>query len=444
MKISWGDNVFRCAAACFCISFLTACAGPSLRYKKSLFTCLKDADFDEAAEKIEKNKYTQYGNKNALLYYLDLGLAYHDAKKYDESEKYLAKAEVLYDELLTRSVTRGLGTLLINDLTTEYLSPNYEKVLLNIFRALNYTYRGDTENALVEVRKLSSFLAELRSDSENSVYIDDAFAEYLSALLYCDFGQADDARISLEDSMRAYKRYYYIRTPEFDIPLEFEDTGKGEIVFIHYNGIAPVKISKTFQIAWNNAVFAVSDTRHYHPDENIQQFENALRAGILGSAITVAYPEMADVPFEVKTSAMEIEGKTAPAVLMEDISKIAKSELERKILAQRTRMIARAAIKYALSSEITADIRRKHGKTAGYFAGAITAALTAATEVADTRSWNLLPAEIRMARIRTNEGIYDVKLIFKNKFGRIIDTIVLQNIEVRKNKRTYVGYRTAY
>lgn len=441
-------KIFKLTGIIALIAFLAACAGPSLRYKEDIFETLKKPDYSKTVKEIESNKSKQYGRKNSLLYYLDLGFAYHNSNDYKESEKYFEKADLLYGELLTKSISRGLGTLLINDITTEYFAPPYEKVLLNVFRALNYAYQDNLENALVEVRKLSGFLTVLRDSRENKqrIYKDDGFAQYLSALLYYDFGQLDDARISLEDSQRAYGWYskdYGTEISGFVLPLEL-DYDEGELVFIHYNGIAPVKLSRSFQAAWNDAFLAVSNTRQSHPYEDIQQFENAVRAGILGRSITVAYPEFADVDFTVKSSDISVSGQTVSTFLAEDISRIAKSELKRKVAAQRLRMIARATIKYVLSRYITESVEKKHGNTAGIFAGIITGAISAGTEVADTRSWNTLPAQIRMARMRLKKGVYDVRLNFKNKFGRIIDTVVLRDIEIKNGKRTYAGYRTSY
>src|SRR5262249_44166949 len=161
--------------------------------------------------------------------------------------------------------------------------------------ALNYVFLGNADEALVESRKVEQFLQELSDKLENkNVYKDDAFARYLDALLYADAGKMDDARISMEASQKAYgwdASRYNTRTPQFQFP---DDPKKqlGEIVFIHYNGIAPRKVSKTFQIAWGQAVALAQAS-----DEANQQFRNGLAAGVLGNAITAAYPEYVQDPF---------------------------------------------------------------------------------------------------------------------------------------------------
>ena len=149
--------------------------------------------------------------------------------------------------------------LLLNDTTVDYAGEPFERALTNVFRAPNYVFLGQPDEALVESRKVESFLEELNRRFENkNVYKDDAFARYLDSLLYSDTGKADDARISLEAADRAYAWYaslYRTPAPRFDFPETPLD--HGELVFIHYNGVAPRKVSKTWQVAWSQAVATV-------------------------------------------------------------------------------------------------------------------------------------------------------------------------------------------
>src|SRR5205807_1189644 len=133
----------------------------------------------------------------------------------------------------------------------DYAGEPFERALTNVFRALNYVFLGKPDEALVESRKVELFLDELnRGMGRRSAYKDDAFARYLDALLYEDQGQPDDSRISMEAAGQAYQWYasdYHVPPPSFDLT---GDRGSGELVFIHYNGVAPRKISKSFQVAW--------------------------------------------------------------------------------------------------------------------------------------------------------------------------------------------------
>src|SRR3546814_10333695 len=49
-----------------------------------------------------------------------------------------------------------------------------------------------------------------------------------------------------------YEKAYGTPLPRFEFPKGLAK--RGEVVFIHYNGVAPRKIAKTFQVAWNQAL----------------------------------------------------------------------------------------------------------------------------------------------------------------------------------------------
>src|SRR5439155_145506 len=69
--------------------------------------------------------------------------------------------------------------------------------------------------------------------------------------------------------------------------------------------------------------------------------------------------------------------------------------------------------------------------------------VAAATEIADTRSWGTLPAQIRMARLRLPVGKRDIEVDFVNASGGVVASHVFKDIVIAKSKRTYLSYRTA-
>jgi len=436
-------NKLTTALLCAATVMLCACAGPSRAYKTQLQSYIAAKNFDGAAKAVEAAKEKEYSKKNSLLYYLDHGTVLHDGGKYRDSEYDFDTAERRMDELYTKSLHRAAGTFLINDNTTEYAGAPHERALLNVFRSLDYIFLGQLDDAAVEARKVTFYLDHLREARGPSFnYKDDAFAQYLSAMIFEDAGKADDARISLANAMKSYEDYAaHFATPvPADGPAKREYASKGEVVFLHYNGMAPAKVSRTFQVAWDRALLAVSQSN----DSEAQgaNYKNALLAGITGNAITVAYPEYEDMPFLIKSSEIEAGSSTVPTALVENISAIAKDELNNQVASQRLRMIARATIKFVLARYAQNTARQK-SETLGFLTGLVANAVAAATEVADTRSWAALPAEIRMARVMLPPGKYDLKVNFKDSFGNITAGDILRDVVVVRGKRTYLHYRTA-
>lgn len=427
--------------------FLAACAGPSSSYRKGLNARLAAFDYEGARAEIEKVKTSEYGEKNAVLYYLDRGMVLHDSAKYAASDRDLETAENRMEDLFTKSVSRGAGTILLNDNTAKYAGEVFERALLNAFRALNYVFLGKTDDALVEARKVTAYLDRFNEFMQGrSGYRDSAFAQYLSAMLFEQDGDHDDARISYSaaaDAFKAYAADYGMPSPSFTTPpySELDNMGLGEIVFLHYNGPAPMKVSRTFQVAWNEAMLAVSRTKE--DDATSERFQNALKAGIIGNAITVSYPEYEQPPYLITGSRVSAGGAETSSQLMENISAIARQTLAEKNAVIKVRAIARATIKYVLARAAAAEVEKHAGAGLGLLTRIVASAAGAATETADTRGWAALPAQIRMARLAVPPGKHDVSVTFTDRNGSAAGSAVFNNVEVVVGRRTYLHYRTA-
>ena len=439
-------TLWRCGLAGAAV-LLAACAGPSRSYRSGLNSMIAVSDYAGARAEIEKAKTREYSAKNAVLYYLDLGMVLHDAGDYRESDTDFSNAENQMEELFTTSVSRKAGTFLLNDNTTKYPGEVFERALMNVFRALNYVFLGVTDEALVEARKVTAYLGRFREFmGGESGYKDSAFAEYLSAMLFEQNGERDDARIAYAAADEAYKWYasdYGTPAPVFDVPSysDLETKELGEIVFLHYNGVAPVKVSRSFQVAWNEAMAAVSQSGD--EEANSERFKNAVRAGITGNAITVSYPEYVQDPYTIAGSRIATDGAQADSLLMEDVSAIARNVLNDRNAAIKIRAIARATIKFVLAKAASDEIEKRAGTGFGLLARIVTSATAAATETADTRGWTTMPAQIRMARLAVPPGKHDVSVTFTGRGGMPEGSFVFKDVEVKKGRRTYLNYRTA-
>lgn len=450
-------RALRAGAVAALAASLAAChSGPSSASKKTVNAMLATQNYAGAEDYLEKNKERQYGKKNMVLFYLDKGLVQQHQGKYKDSDDSFDKAEKRMEELYTVSITRAGGMFILNDTTAEYAGEPFERALVNIFRALNYVFLGQPDEALVESRKVETFLDELNRKMEKKLaYKDDAFARYLDAMLYADAGKLDDARISKEAADEAYSWYqslYNTQPPRFEFPAE-KRKDHGELVFIHLNGLAPRKVSKTFQIAWGNAIALARQSED--TEANDARFKNALAAGITGNAITVAYPDMVQDPFTVVASEVQVDSEspvTANTVLMEDISAIAAKSLTERQAMIKTRAVARATIKYVLA-EVAAKAAAKGcdqmpgGDLAKMLCKAGTRGIAhgaaAASEIADTRGWATLPSQIRMARLKLPAGKHTVTVNFKNAAGLVVKAQVFNDVEITAKKRTYLHFRTA-
>lgn len=421
---------------------LTACASSHYEHKKTVYNYMSSEKYDMAINAVTAEKDKTYGSKNRVLYYLNLGLLQHDSGLYKDSSFSFAKAQNFMEELYTKSVTRGIGTLLFNDSTTEYEGEKYERSLSYAFRIIDYLMMKDLEGATVETRRAMRYMALLRDSIGDKFYMDDPFVEYLASMVFEDSGLIDDSRISYNNASKAYdklKTFYGVAMPNF--PKNLPSLVNGELVIFHYVGSTPDKISATVQVAWGNAFGHVQSTNEFQSSQEAQQFANALSAGINEKAITVAFPVLKNHDYKVRGSSLVLNGATYTSAEALNISGIAHKVFDNKLAAQRARMIARATIKYVLAKQISDTVESNAGETWGFLARVISNAVAAVTEVADTRHWSTLPGSIRIFRISLPPGEYELDINCLDAAGHTLKTVKLK-AEVVRGKRTYAHFRT--
>ncbi|MGH2569886.1 MAG: hypothetical protein ACRDGR_01585, partial [bacterium] len=165
---------------------------------------LASGDFEAAQAYLEKEKPGGEG----LPYLMELGLVLRYRGEYALSNQTFERAERLIDELFTKSISREALALLTSDETVPYDGEMWERVLIHYYRALNYVDLGEFDEALVECRKVNHRLAVWVNSSERApTYKTDAFAQYMTAILYEASGELNDAWVSLRLADEGYDLY---------------------------------------------------------------------------------------------------------------------------------------------------------------------------------------------------------------------------------------------
>lgn len=377
--------------------------------------------YDAALRILKEHRYS-YGEHNDLLYFMDFGLALHTAGEYRESIGYFEKAKAKYDQLYTISVSRKAATWLVNDNVDEYRGEDFERVLINVFQALNFARLGDLEEALVEARDADNALELInQSYSKESVaYAHDAFARLLMGILYAAAGGPDNinnAYISLVKSLSAYRDvysvHYGVKIPELlkeelaaaaqylnfgDSAAWQADIGKvsftpftdraglAQVVVIHYRGLSPIKHQVDLPVVL--------------PDGYVARivFPNYTRR---------RYPDMA-FTLQLRQGAETVKARDTE--LVENIEEIAVKALEEKRLRVAAKAVLRAGAKHMALRAAEGGVRDSSGDTAADVVKYSGMLFNVFSEQADLRSWQTLPAQIRMARAFTEPGEYEIML----------------------------------
>ncbi|MDC4224047.1 MAG: hypothetical protein MPW15_07400 [Candidatus Manganitrophus sp.] len=427
---------------------LTAC-GPSLRHQQLVEQHLGSHRYADADAVVEKNK-NDYGDRNLLLYYLDRAFLLHLAGRYEESNRFFEKATAEVDRLYTQSISTHAGAMLTNDNLLPYEGEDFETVLIHLFSALNYAALGRWDDALVEARQVDARLNLLNDRyAEKNVYKEDAFARYLAGVLYELRGESNDAFISYRkayETFQSYKKNYQTPIPSrlgvdlirithtLHLSEEQEEykrlfpqavaipSGKtfnqgGEVVVVTYEGRSPVK-------------------EDYFIDAPVPDGGGGVYL------VRVALPRF--VPRPSRIGSVEVtfrQGETLlkqKADVMEDITAIAKKNLEDRIARISSKAIARATTKYIAARTAKHQAKKKGGEGAEILTDFLTNVYSLATEQSDKRSWQTLPAKIRLARISLPPGEWEVRIAYYSDQGRLVEERPLSPLKIEKGKQQFL------
>ncbi len=425
------------------VVFCSACAAPSLRYKSEVNRLLSQGQFKAAGERVAAKSHSVYAKQDRALADLDQATLLHDAGLPQESDRLFARAQERIQELYTTSISKSAGRLLVNDLTLPYEVAAYERAYTYFYRAMNFLDRNNVTDAAVEARKAAAFLDGLRGGKHQG-YNDDPFVQYFASLIFESVGQRSDARICRENALNAYQNLgglLQVSSPEFSVPANAGELG--EVILLHYNGLLPLKKTETLQFSWNRiwAVLATAqETRRDLPPE----VENALRAGWMGHAVTLAFPALEPQPYTIVSSFARAGGQMYRMQKMADLSAAAKADLEERLPGIWFRAAARAVAKQVAAEQARqAAHSAAKDETTGDLVHLFVTMLGAALEKADTRQWFTLPAQVFMARLFLPPGTQNIQLLFRDGYGNIVGEHTFENVEVKRGGRVFLHYRTA-
>jgi hypothetical protein len=462
---------------------------------------MRQGRYREAAARLEQAR-PLYGERNQLLYALERALILHYAGDYAESNVAFEQAKALAEAAYSRSAAQELGSWALNDRVRDYSGANFERAMIHVFAALNYTQLARRDEALVEVRQLDHLLKSFEIDyGEAYAYRRDAFGLFLSGMLYEDAAAWDDAYVAYWQALEAYERYarlYGVAAPTalraaaaraaarvgFDAPREFElRWGRvgtperalleppmpwmplaraGKVVVVHYNGHAPRKVEQFIDLSFGEGWAYVNATTAEGVDEEQLATAAAVAPSIPASdTIRIALPKYVESAYAIERLEVRVAGwaRIGPCELVQDVGAIAIRDLEDRFLAIRAKAIARAVLKYALAKSISDGVRgdaagrrgrrsRDDGaaddadwRAAEQLLAALLRTYAVLSERADTRSWSAVPDQIWLVELDLPVGIHGIELAFRGEDGRILHT---QRASVRAwpGQRSFLIVRT--
>jgi uncharacterized protein len=456
------------------VIFIWGCAAGHYEFYNDLKNFMTRGEYQQADKTIQQNQARVYGDKDLLLYYFDRGWLLHLAGQWNESNRMFALAEQLADSYFTKSISTEASTFLISDNMRPYYGEDFERAMIHVFSALNYIYLNKFDDALVEARRVDLFLTKLQTDyGYQNYYNEDAFIRYLMGIIYESQGEINDAFISYRKALETYKateNVYKVKVPEDlvfsalqtatdmgftrefgEIKDDFPELSKnfvpeksrsadGEIIFLHYNGRVPHKVDNIFKFAFGNAWGYVGMVEvDGKTKEDVYNAGTVIESIASEEQINVAFPKFVPTGYDILLSMLEVNGQKYQTELVDDIGEIAVKNLADRQGRVFFKSVARAAVKFALTKVAERKIEKEtKNEVAQWVLKSAVKTTAALTEKADKRSWQTLPDQIRMSRIRLPQGIYSLKVSFIDRRGYVAREKKLDNIKVIRGKKTFV------
>ena len=371
----------------------------------ALLNKYKAAHYDEALALLETSSLKD-SSTNKLLYLLEKASLLRKLEDHKNAQKNFIEADKIIDKLFTKSILKGAASFVYNDTVTDYDGELFERISIHTLLAFSFVQQEEFQKARVEAKKINGRLKEFTDvlgDSNNS-YREDAFARYLSGIIFETLGELDDALIDYNKALKLYESLSYqkfyggnvteqiartlyplaLKRKRSELAKELEEsypkvkekgrTNTGELIVLHEVGLISLKEAKDFFLGAGSQL-----VRFSYPVIN-PHWGNYGQTGVfLGE----------DFFIEAENTAY--------------MSAIAQKTLEEK----RLRLIAKGLARVLIKSQVNRAVHDNLGPLAGLLSNVV----TAATEVADTRSWMTLPDSFYVTRKKLPAGTYTVQTV---------------------------------
>ena len=416
-------------------------------------TLIAKGDYRAAAEHANSNidKDDSYDVDN-LLWTLEGGSALLFAKENRASIELFDESETLMkyyrEQILMSDVTQAMTSTLLNDTMRPYIGSEYDGIMSNTYKAINYMALGDMESARVEFNRavdrqrrakvnfaqmidkerqtLRNKEAEERregkqiyvSESKNSLITSHLKQEYPSLYAfkpYPDFINPMTTYLSgifamadgnYNKAHTLLKESYGMMSDNMNVESDFKDiesileqgkkTKEPRVWIIFENGQAPVLQEWRIDLP----VFIVSNDLNY---------------------ISVALPRLVEREKAFEYLSVEINNSEHISTeFLCSMDRVIKTEFEKEY----ENIVRRAILSVATKTSIQYALKQEgnNQNSAGALLGLAATIYQITTTQADTRIWSTLPKEFQLARFsRPDDG----KVKIMTPHGVIVSEIEL-------------------
>ena len=391
----------------------------------------------EAALNFYENDVTS--KKDRLLRLMDEGILLRVGGHYKESNEKLLKAADLIEESGYLSLGEQSVTLLTNEKQTTYRGEDFEKILVHAYLALNFIQLSRWESALVESRKVNEILYKMNSEGKRPYKLN-AFARYMGAVLFETQGDYNDAYVAYQNTLKIEPgletNFSAIQQDLVRMAKKLGFLDRLETYEKKYGHEVSYNAKKSITEKYGSLVFLFESGKSPRKHSTRQ---NHYRTGSHGGLVEVTLPvALYKRRFsQIQSAVLQVQGINVKTTMLNNIESTAIRHLEDRM----GRAIAKALLTASVKAGIAIGVAKA---TESEELGLLAALLLFATSEADTRSWLLLPAKLQVSKVFLPAGTYEVRVNYLNQYDKTVESEIISDVKIRKNKVTFLERRAFY
>jgi hypothetical protein len=387
---------------------------------------LKSGEYDKALEVLRP--LAEQENDDQLVYLLDYGMALHLAGKYDESIKVLLKADDIAAIQDYHSISKIAESILLNEGMVQYKGDDFEKVFIHVYLALDFLMKNDLDGALVETRRTNNILQKYRDEAKKN-YDQNAFAFYLSGIIWEGDKKWDDAYVSYKDAFTQDPKNKVYQKDLYRLSKMASRVEQTNFLFKKY-GIDTAAVAKMCE----------PDPIGKNDSELIFIYQQGMGPIKKPNPQFVRVPKLYPQPAAGTSAKIEIKGlnnrmqKSVQSNEIYNVSDVAIKTLDDQYAGLIAKRAAGIAAKYVVANQI--------GKK-NELAGAIAWIGLNLADQADLRQWSTLPGAFQVARVKLSPGEYEISATSLDyKGGALSENMPPKKIQIKPHQKTFITWRS--
>ena len=346
--------------------------------------------------------------RDKLLLYLDRGIIAQAAGRYQESVNALLRAAEIVDEQDYISISEQSAAIVVNDWARTYPGEYSEQLWIHSFQMINFLMLGDATAAAVEARRAVTVMSRFKK-----VLSPDVFTRTLMGMSFEAAGQRDSASVEYRKLNQDFDN--------FDLqPLSGDN---GELTIIVAGGLIPKKHPGDLYLGEGLTV-----SFPFYPE--LSSGDTQLHVSV-NRAYSSAVTQAVDSENNLRDAAVSTNPtRLKPQEITVRLADISKRALEARSTSIGMRQALRVAAKKSLGDAIYDE---------NEVLGIIAQVLFFASERADTRGWDTLPATVKLIRIPLAPGQHDIAIeVDASGFDLAgAERFQFNDVEIRPRQRSF-------